>query len=121
MMEANPITAPARTSIGPVQIGIIVLGVATALIHFSLMLMMGKFSLLFTLNGLGYLCLVAALFLPLPFLRSYRSIIRIVFILYTLLTIFLWVVMGTRDIVGYTDKLIEVALVVLLWLDRARG
>ena len=109
-----------RSVFGPVQIGIIVLALATALIHFALNVMMGKLDVLFTLNGLGYLALLAALFLPIPILSRYRSLIRWVFIVYTLITIGAWVAMGARDVLGYTTKLIEVALVILLLLDRSR-
>lgn len=109
-----------RSVFGPVQIGIIVLALATALIHFGLNVMMGKLDVLFTLNGLGYLALLAALFLPIPILSRYRSLIRWVFIVYTLITIGAWIAMGARDLLGYTTKLIEVALVILLLLDRSR-
>jgi len=108
-----------RTQIGPVQIGIIVLAVATALIHFSLSMQMG-FDLMFTLNGLGYLGLVAALFLPIPLFARYRPLIRILMILYTLVTIIAWVFLGARNTIGYLDKAIEVALLALLLLDRGR-
>ena len=105
---------------GLVQLGIVILTLATAFIHFGLSLSMG-FDLLFTLNGIGYLGLLAALFLPIPFLRPFRPAIRILMILYTLLTIVMWVFLGARNTTGYVDKLIEAALVVLLWLDRERG
>lgn len=82
---------------------------------------MGEFSLAFTLNGLGYLALVAALFLPLPILRQYRPAVRMVFLVFTLITIILWVLIGSRILIGYVDKLMEVALVILLWIDRSRG
>jgi len=113
-------TQRTKRSFGAVQVGIVILGLATALIHFSLMLIMGQFSLLFTLNGLGYLSLLAALFLPIPIFRKYRPIIRMIFLFYTLLTIFLWVLVGSREMIGYVDKVIEVVLAVLLWLDRSR-
>ena len=108
-----------QTRFGWVQVGIVILALATALIHFSLSLSMG-FDLLFTLNGLGYLALLAALFLTIPFLSRYRPILRILMILFTLVTIVAWVFLGARNTIGYVDKLIEVALVILLWLDRDR-
>jgi hypothetical protein len=109
-----------RSMFGPVQIGIIVLTLATAMIHFALNFMMGKLDILFTLNGLGYLVLLAALFLPLPLVRRYRSLVRIVFIVYTLVTIAMWAAFGMRDVLGYTTKAIEMALVALLVVDRSR-
>jgi hypothetical protein len=110
-----------RSVFGPVQIGIVVLSLATAIIHFALNVMMGKLDILFTLNGLGYLALLAALFLPLPIVSRYRPLVRIIFIVYTLITIGAWVVFGSRDVLGYTNKIIEVALVALLVLDRSRS
>ena len=110
-----------RSMFGPVQIGIVILALATALIHFSLSILMGKLDLLFTLNGLGYLSFLAALFLPLPIISRYRPLVRIMFIAYTLVTIAMWFAFGERNALGYTDKLIEVALVALLVLDRSRA
>jgi len=109
-----------RSNFGPVQMGIVLLTLATAFIHFALNFMMGKLDLLFTLNGLGYLTLLVALLLPLPILSRYRSVIRVIFIGYTLITIGMWLAFGARDTLGYTAKIIEVALVVLLVLDRSR-
>jgi hypothetical protein len=110
-----------RAHLGPVQIGLILTAVATALIHFYLNVLLGEFSLLFTLNGLGYLGLLAALFLPIPLFVRFRPVIRVIMILYTLVTIIAWLAIGMRSTIGYVDKLIEVALVVFLWLDRPRG
>ena len=109
---------------GLVQIGIIVLGLATAFIHLYLateIFASGNSGLLFVLNGVGYLTLLAALFLPIPVVKNYRSIWRILLILFTLTTIIAWVFMGARNAWGYTDKAIEIALVILLWLDRSRS
>ena len=72
----------------PVRLGIIALTIGTALIH----LYLGLQGLpLFVLNGLGYLGLLAALTLPLPYLSDYRSLTRWVLVCYTALTIFLWI------------------------------
>lgn len=112
-----------RHQIGWVQIGVIVLTVATALIHLYLstvMIGLGMNGTMFILNGLGYLALLAALFLPIPVIQNYRPLFRILMIVYTLITIFAWVAVGARDAWGFTDKAIEVALVILLWLDRSR-
>ena len=103
-----------KTKLGLLQWGIIILTIATAVIHFSLLFP----DTLFILNGLGYLGLLAALYLPIPFLASYRSWARWALLGYTALTIILWVVMGGRFPLAYIDKAIEVALIVLLWLER---
>lgn len=116
------------TRFGPVQIGIVIATIVTAFIHFYIASMLGGY--LFILNGLGYLALMVALLLPqslvnriLPanLARSFRSFVRYAFIGYTLLTIVLWVFMGSRNALAYTDKLAEIVLVVLLWLDRSRS
>ena len=101
----------------PLQIGVILLTLATAIMHFSLVFP----SLLFILNALGYLTLLAALYLPISFLSPYRKWIRWLFIGYTALTIILWVAIGQRDLYAYINKVIEVALVILLWLESRRA
>ena len=77
---------------GPLQYAIIALTVTTALIHFTLVFP----SPLFILNGLGYLVLLGALYLPIPQLADYRSLVRWALIAYTALTVILWVIMGSR-------------------------
>ena len=104
-----------KITIGPLQWGIIVLTIATAVIHFSLLLP------LFILNGLGYLTLLAALYLPIPVLANYRNWVRWALMGFAALTIILWVVMGTRDSLAYVDKAIEVVLIVLLFIESRRA
>jgi hypothetical protein len=55
-------------------VGIFVLTLATALIHLYLGLGFGI--MMFTLNGLGYLGLLAALHLPISQLARFRNIVR---------------------------------------------
>jgi hypothetical protein len=74
--------------------------------------------MMFILNGIGYLVLVAALYLPQ--LRQYQPIIRWALILYAAVTIIAWVAIGERNAIGITDKLIEVALIVLLFIEARR-
>lgn len=117
-------TGGIRKQIGGVQLGIIILTLATALIHLYLstrIFAAGMNGTLFILNGLGYLALLAGLFLPLPIVNNYRPIIRILLMVFTLITIVAWIGLGARDAWGFVDKAIEVVLVVLLWLDRSRG
>jgi hypothetical protein len=99
------------------QWSIILLTVATAVIHFSLLFP----DVLFILNGLGYLGLLAALYLPIPQLRNYRRLARWVLLGYTALTVILWVIMGSRILIGYVDKVIEIVLIVLLWLESRQA
>jgi hypothetical protein len=99
-----------------IRASIIMLTLATALIHLQLNFP----DPVFIMNGLGYLGLLAALYLPLPQLSRYRNLTRWVLIGFTALTIFLWVLFGARIFIGYIDKVIEVALIALLLLDARR-
>jgi hypothetical protein len=109
-----------KAAFGPLQIGILLLGLATAAIHLvALNLSMGKVDPLFTLNGLGYLALLAAYFLPLPILRQNHGLVRWALIGFATLTILAWVIMGKPyTTLGYLTKLIEAGLIGLLLLDR---
>jgi hypothetical protein len=110
-------TATLQTKFGAKQIAIVILALATALIHFSLLFP----NVLFILNGLGYLVLLAAYFLPLPFAKGNRGLVRWVFIGFTIVTILGWVAIGDKSwALGYVTKLIELVLVVLLWTDSER-
>jgi hypothetical protein len=104
--------------IGPLQIAIILLAVATAIIHFVLAPMAG---VPFILNGIGYIALVVALYLPQ--LRQYQSLIRWALIGYTALTIVLWAILNGdfTDPIGVIDKLIEVALIACLVLEQRQA
>ena len=97
--------------------GIIVLTLGAALIHFSLAFPDPGF----ILNALGYLTLLAALYLPVPQVARYRSVVRWVLIGYAALTISLWILFGERIPIGYTAKAIEVVLIVLLLLEARRS
>ena len=107
-----------NTRLSVIQIGIILAGLATALIHFSLLFP----NPLFILNGLGYLALLAAYFLPIDLAKRYHKLVRWAFIAFTLVTILAWVAIGDKSwpegSLGYLTKLIEVLLIVLLVVDR---
>ena len=106
--------APANVAL---HIGIIVLTLGAAFIHLSVAFPHP----VFILNGLGYLVLLAALYLPVPRVAHYRNVVRWVLIGYAALTIFLWILFGERVLIGYTAKAIEVALILLLLLDARRS
>jgi hypothetical protein len=99
------------------RVGIVLLTLATALIHLQLAFPDPAF----ILNGLGYLTLLAALYLPVPRLARYRNAVRWVLIGFTALTILLWILLGARTPIGYADKAIEVALILLLLLEARRS
>ena len=114
----------AKNQMSPRKISIIILTVATAIIHLALAfyaMSLGDMTTLamFLLNGIGYLVLLAAYFLPLPLARDYPRLVRWAFIAFTAVTIIGWVAFGARNTIGYIDKLIEVALIVLLLTDRS--
>ena len=111
----------ARRSLG---VGIFLLTLATAVIHLYLALTaIGSMGfnfgvMLFILNGLGYLGLLAALQLPIRQLARFRSAARWALIAFAALTIVLFFVMAPEyTIIGYVDKAIEVALIALLLAD----
>ena len=100
------------------------LTVATAVIHLYLALSaIGSMGfnfgvMLFILNGLGYLGLLAVLQLPIRQLARFRSAARWALIAFAALTIVLFFIMApVYPIIGYVDKAIEVALIALLLAD----
>lgn len=107
-------------NLGVKQYGIILLTLATAFLHLKLFPDIG-----FTLNGLGYLGLLGAYFLPIPFFQSRHKLVWWVLVGYTFLTITLWVIMGDKQFVagttsalGYYVKAVEVLLLIFLWADK---
>lgn len=103
------------------QKAIVGLTVATALIHIVLGVMSeGMFMIIFLLNGLGYLTLLAGLYF-LPQLAEQRSMVRWVLLGFTAVTFVLYFVFNPPadwNALGLGDKAIELALIVLLWLDK---
>ena len=98
------------------RVGIILLTLVLAIIHLQLNFP----DPVFILNGLGYLALLAALYLPIPQLARHRNLVRWVFIGYTALTLALWLAIGERTALGFTSAASEVALIVLLLLEARR-
>jgi hypothetical protein len=102
----------ARSTVSP---EIVLLTLATAVIHAYLNVLLGQLDIIMTGNALGYLALLVAL--TVPALAAYRRTITWVFIGYTLITIAGWVAIGdksfntTLGLIGWVDKLIEVGLV----------
>lgn len=103
--------------------GIILFALTTAILHIMLFP-----DIMFTLNGLGYLALLGAYFLPIPFLQERHNLIWWLLVGYTLLTILLWVIMGDKNFVpgtssatGYYAKAAEVFLLAFLFADRPQS
>jgi hypothetical protein len=120
-MNPRPSTAPHSAVDIAIRIGVVVLTGITAIVHLSLLFP----DPVFILNGLGYLTLLGALYLPISRLLPYRRVVRLALIGYATLTILLWVAIGERSLLGYSTTADEVALVILLLLEgrrmRSRG
>lgn len=109
--------APSRSSAGGITAaGIITLTLVTATIHLQLSFP----DTVFILNGLGYLSLLAAFYLPMGFLERHRYLVHWTFIGYTALTVILWILIGARTPIGYIDKVAELMLIALLVSDMRR-
>jgi hypothetical protein len=118
------------------NVGIILTTLATSLLHlgaaFDRVLFPEGADPLFILNSLGYLGLLGAYFLPIPFFQQKRKLLRWAFIGFAILTIVLWfyiwviqyvIIQGvpffSRDSwYGVPAKISEVILVALLWSDK---
>ena len=105
------------------QIGIVLSNIATTLLHLTFFP-----DIMFTLNGLGYLGLLGAYLLPIPFFQQRHKLVWWALVGYTALTIVLWVVMGdkafvagTDSAIGYYAKAAEVVLLFFLWSDKPKS
>ncbi len=111
-----------KRAFGPLQWGIVILTSTTALIHLSLGLNTSfTTGWPFLLNAAGYAGLLLLYVLNFPILRRQRPVVRWLLIAYAALTVIAWWLMeGARTPLGYFDKLVEITLIVLLWLDGQR-
>ena len=103
------------------RIAILVLGLATALVHLYLNIRSGRFDFAFTANGLIYLALLFAFFQPikLSFLAGREKLIHYVFMGFAAITIVAYFIVSDQrftDGLGLTTKVIEVLLIVALWM-----
>jgi len=105
-----------------IHYGIILAAIATAILHITLFP-----DIVFTLNGLGYLGLLGAYFLPIAFFQQRHNLVWWALVGYTALTIVLWVIMGDKTFVagtssatGYYAKAAEVLLLIFLWADKPK-
>lgn len=105
---------------------ILITGVITGFIHLVLLNILtmrftGSIDFLFTLNGLGFLALTAAVYLDVPFLRDYKTWVLYAFMAFTLVTIIAWIAIGARSPLGYLTKLDELILLASLGLYLREG
>jgi hypothetical protein len=115
-MDARPSTAPLSTSDIVIRIGVAVLTLIVAVVHLSLLFP----DPVFILNGIGYLTLLAALYLPVSRLVPHRRVVRWALLGYATLTILAWVAIGERTLLGYSTTAGEVALIALLLIEGRR-
>ena len=116
---------------------IIILVLATAILHLAaafdtVLFPTGVPDPLFVLNGLGYLGLLGAYFLPIPFFQERHKLIWQVLFGYVIVTILAWLIIwvgmnviaqgapffGRDSIYGVPAKIIEMILLALLWKDK---
>jgi hypothetical protein len=105
--------------------GIIASGLITAILHISLYPDFGHLDWV-VLNGFGTIALLAAYFLPIPYLQARHRTIFWSLFGYIVLTILLWLIFGdktfqfaTTAATGYYAKIAEMALLVFLWFDQS--
>ncbi|HUH99313.1 MAG TPA: hypothetical protein VLZ89_18280 [Anaerolineales bacterium] len=116
---------------------IIVLVLATAILHLAaafdrVLFPDGTPDPLFTLNGLGYLGLLGAFYLPIPLFQQRHRLVWQVLFGYVILTIVAWLViwvginviaggmpfLSHDSIYGVPAKIIELVLLYLLWQEK---
>jgi hypothetical protein len=118
------------------QYGIVLLVLFTSILHltaaFDKILFPDSPDPLFILNGLGFLGLLGAYFLPIKFFQDRHKLVWRVLFGYVILTIVAWVVIWVgfsviRDgapffshdsLYGVPAKIAEVTLLGLLWSDK---
>ena len=107
------------------RIGILIFGLATALLHLSLFPLLGIDPIV--LNGLGYLALLGAYLLPIPFFQQRHRLVWYALVGYTVLTFILWIILGNKNFVldfssaaiGYYARVAEIFLLGFLFADRS--
>jgi len=121
------------------QAGIILAVIITAVLHliaaFDNILFPKGPDPLFILNGLGYLGLLGAYFLPIPFFQGKHKLVWWSLFGFTIVTIIAWLVIWVgfyviRDgvpffshdsIYGVPSKITELILLGLLWADKPKS
>ena len=115
-MDARPPTVSRSGVDTAIRIGVVVLTLMAAIVHLSLLFP----DPVFILNGIGYLTLLAALYVPVPRLVPHRRVARWALVGYATLTILAWVAIGEHTLLGYSTTAGEVALVILLLMENRR-
>ena len=108
------------------QYGIVFFGLATAFLHLFLFSRLGTDPIV--LNGLGYLALLGAYFLPIPLFRRNHKLAWWALFGYAALTFVLWIILGEKRFafdfsnaaIGYYAKTAELFLMGFLWVDKPK-
>jgi len=96
------------------RVAIVALTLSTAYIHSTLI------GMEFMLNALGFLVLGLAIVAPLAIASHYRWLIRAALIVFALMTIGGWLMLGGRYWLGYLATVIELGLIALLFVEMLR-
>jgi len=110
-----------------IHYGIILAALATAFLHLFLFTRLGPDPIV--LNGLGYLALLGAYFLPIPFLQQQHKLVWWILLGYTVLTFVLWIILGDKNFtfdfsnaaIGYYAKAAELLLMGFLLADKPKS
>ena len=120
----------------PLQYVIILLVLFTSFLHFAAAFDSRLFpegpDPLFVLNGLGYLGLLGAYFLPISIFQSRHRLVWWILFCYVIATIVAWIVIwvgfsvlrdglaffGLDSLYGVPAKITELILLVLLWREK---
>jgi predicted flap endonuclease-1-like 5' DNA nuclease len=99
---------------GPLQVVIILLGLAAILVHALLRLP----TLLYLPICLFYVVLLAAMYLPLPGVSSARPWLRWVLIVFAVVNVIGWIIQASQPpLVRFAVPLVEIGLAVLVFLE----
>ena len=112
-----------KSGMSVVRILMAIAALVTAVVHLALGLgfLSDILGYLFLLNAFGFIGLTAMYLWPLDFFKPHHELLRWVLVGFSALTIVLWLVMnGKPDLPGVTAKTAEVALIVLLLVDRGK-
>jgi predicted flap endonuclease-1-like 5' DNA nuclease len=119
------VRAPSRTGVspadvaftvvpGPLQVVIVLLGLAAIVLH----LLLGLPPQLSIPVGLLYVALLAAMYLPLPGVSSARTWLRWVIITFAMANVIGWLIQASQPpLVRFVAPLVEAALAVLVFLE----
>ena len=117
-----PTSPTAVFRFGALQVLIVALALTAAVIHFSRAVVNPHITVLFTLNGIGYLGLVALLYLPVA--APWRHLTRRILMGYTALTFVLFFVWGAMKgewlVLGFVCIAVEALLLGALWWESRR-